>query len=244
MDKYIVNNDFLQSINLITSKMIKHLFDKKDNHLFSPISFYMTLGLLLEGASSDVYKELVSFLDIDYSKIRESLISALRLCNYKNESGEVELHNGLFVNSDICIYDDFIRRTKEYMLELFKVKSLYLDKEKIILWINNYTKGLLKLSKDNFKIDRKTCILILSTLYYKENWAKPFTHTLKDKFYLINGQVTCDFMEHNIFSLYKETEDYLVVCDNLENDNTITYIMPKKEINVSIDEITKDLKQG
>lgn len=228
-----IDNNNLQEFTTVLSNK---LFKEKINYIFSPISLYMALSMLTEGASGETYNELSTLLG--YSTLEENQKQMALIYNhnyYKNDDGCLRMANSIWIKDGFSVNDDYINiLSSKYFAESYQTSFDDKGKDNIINWINNYTNNFLNLTKDNYQIDSNTAVLLLNTIYFDNKWATEFktSNTYEDNYYLNNETVQVKYMKHKVSSIYSETDKAETITDTFKNYNYIKFILPKEGINV------------
>ncbi|MDE5969513.1 MAG: hypothetical protein K2G74_01620 [Muribaculaceae bacterium] len=162
--------------------------NKGDNFVISPLSAYMDLSMVANGASGKTASEITSILMGDNSTIEEVNTFNKRLAtelSAMDNRAKLKLSNSIWYNSDIQVKPSFLNVNKEYYdalstsLDFTKRESFdVMDK-----WVDDATNGLIK----SFPTRTPFQFAIVNALYFNGKWAYPFDpdDTKDDKF--ING---------------------------------------------------------
>lgn len=248
----VYDESFNQLISDFSTKMIKEIFNESSNEIFSPVSLYFALSMLLEGVSSEkAFYELENLLGKDILDIRTYLKKVFSNNYYSNKNGRTYFANSIWIDKTLDVNNDYTKLLKNHYYATnyhvnFKSK---VAKENIVKWINHYTEDLLNLTPDTYELSSDTALLLINTLYFNNKWQKEFDEnaTVNNSFYTSSGKIiNTPFMMHRIESYYKDTPDYITVVDHFENGNTITYISPKDSfeniLNKNLKEFEEDLE--
>ena len=100
IDNSIRYNDF-EYLNNFMNVTTKELFTKHDNYIYSPISLYMALGMLVQGADEGTQKEILTLLqgNTDYSleTINKYNQAIYNHNYYKNDKGLTKMANSIWI---------------------------------------------------------------------------------------------------------------------------------------------------
>lgn len=233
--------DYVKKVNDTYFKIVNHIYDENVNFVYSPVSLYMTLSMLSEGATGDSYDELARFLNID--SLEESRMVNKKLFKnnyYKNKEGMTRIANSLWIKNDYLVNDEYIKTLeKDYYSETFNIDfTSREDQENVRKWINKNTNNFLGLNKDNYPIDSKLVSMIINTLYFNNKWEDEFkkTNNYYDKF---NNNREVEYMTHSVNSSYYEGDGFKACYDYFKNENKVLYILPNEGEKVS-DYLTLD----
>jgi serpin B len=173
--------------------------------------------MLNEGVEGKTKKELNNF-------IKEKELKDLT--NFK-----IELANSLWI-------DDFVKDTnmlnekyKETILKKYEAFSDCIDLQseeifKINDWINEKTHGLIP-KVFNEPLDNADLILV-NTLYFKDNWLFPFNEIGKKNFSSSNNKnIVTDFISNTDLGSFYESNDAIAFSSPYENGLEFIGILPK-----------------
>ena len=226
-----VSEETVAALQEFTFLMVREVFSEEGkNHVYSPLSLYMALSMLLEGVSDEEAKgELEGLLGLERTQNRVAMKTVYENNFYKNQKGTLKLANSIWFRKDYPVEAEFLRiLAEEYYAEGYQTLFDSEGHQKIIDWINYYTENFLELTKDKFDVPRDTVLLLLNTIYFKNKWKVRFDEDLTrlEAFNAPSGQVTVDFMRHSVDGKFKLYEGYMVGEDYFENNASITYILP------------------
>lgn len=238
IDKNIVASDFnyLQEFSNITSKQ---LFVDEENYIYSPMSLYMALGMLAQGADGITLDNILTLLkgssDKSLDDINKDMANIYNHNYYANKDGMARLANSVWINKEFKIKEDFISKLeKNYFAEAYHTNFDDEGKENIVKWINHYTEDLLKIKKDNYPIDQSTALMLINTVYFDNKWKEEFKekNNYYDDFF---GTTTSnvEYMKHTTSSTYYEYNDCEIFYDYFKNNNRIKFIFPKETSSVN-----------
>lgn len=245
-----IKEEYVDALNLFSVEVAEEVFDRNQNEVFSPISLYMALAMVLEGTTDSLAEyELTNLLKLELDDIRIALNKLYRNNYYSNVFGRAYMANSVWISKNIEVKENYTKELRNnYYTEAYRVDfTSETTKENIVKWINHYTEDLLKLNLSNYQIDNSLAMLLINTIYFNNKWQVEFDKeaTQKALFTLNNKEtVSADFMTHQIETKYKITEDYTLVIDNFENGNTITYLMPNDELFYYRSNLLNNIKEG
>lgn len=232
-------------LNTFTNTLSEKLFIENDNYVFSPISLYMALGMLINGSSGTTQEELQKLLNSGNEMTKEELNENLQIIyrhnQYKNDGGTAKIANSLWIKKGFEVYDDFINAlTTYYNANLYSTLFDETGKNNIAKWINDNTDNMLDMTADKIQVTDYTSLMLINTIYFNNKWKTEFK--TKNNYYDIfygSEESNVEYMKHTINdSEYYDDENIEAVSDYFENGNKIIYFIPK---NITINEIfTKD----
>lgn len=233
--QYSYTTDF--DISTFTSNTSSLLFDNENNYIYSPISLYMVLSMIANGASNNTYNELVNVLNcnsLTLSNLNNSLNKILKNNNFANERGSVLINNSLWINKDSSIYPKYIDDiSNSYCADIYHTSFNNEGINNIVKWINHYTNDFLHIKPSDINIDNNTRISTINSIYFFNKWDTDFK---KSNTYsgLFNEEVETSFMRHTISNRAYINDEVTIVEDRFYNGYTIKYIMPTDSDLVSL----------
>jgi serpin B len=205
--------------------LFKEIIDKNkgENVIFSPLSFYQVLSLVLNGAGGktqeEVFKVLFPDKDLDEQLIKdvnsniEKIITDIESENNGQVDNKVIFNNvnALFHREGISFKDEFKQICTQYNTSYFKLESL----EQVNNYVSEHTNGKIT---DFLQSINNALFMIINALYFKGTWDKKFDESLTTKraFKNSNGTVMVDTM-------YQEYEDGLYYEDEKVQMFSLSY---------------------
>ena len=238
LDKSSISNNIdidskLEKIfNEFAYKNAVDLFLTKDNanKVFSPVSLYLALSMLGEGATEAGLNELKEYMGFNtLDELRESMNVIYQENYYENNLGTSIITNSLWVKEGLSIEEDYLNVLREYYYG--EVYSSNFDNkaiDEIVNYLNHNTNNFLKVKKEDIGIDNDTLMMLINTIYFDNQWKYKFEDISSMEFYAYEETISCDFIAHTITSKVYENEKYTMVTDYFENDNTISYYLPNQ----------------
>ena len=185
------------------------LLDGKANRNYSPISLYLALAMLTEGAHGVTKAELLKLLGCEsIEQLRGVVAGMLETLSIDEEQSTLELHNSLWMAQSInglpvAFYDTFLGALKDtYQSEANTVEFGSQSASKQIAdWVVERTRGKIKLDTGAFQFDPSTVAVLINTIYLKDNWAETFSESSTEPgdFFGLNAEgqpetMTVDYM--------------------------------------------------
>ena len=199
----------------LQDNLFKEIIDenKGENVIFSPLSLYQVLSLVLNGAGGktreEVFKVLFPDKDLDEQLIKdvnsniEKIIADIESENNGQVDNKVIFNNvnALFHQEGISFKDEFKQICTQYNTSYFKLESL----EQVNNYVSEHTNGKIT---DFLQSINGILFMIINALYFKGYWEQKFDESLTTKrpFKNSNGTVMVDTM-------YQEYEDGLYYED-------------------------------
>lgn len=170
-----------------TAELFKNI-DEGDNRLLSPLSIYLALSMLTNGARDNTLSELESVLGmLNYELNSYCYYLATQL---ENKDAKAIIANSIWINNDSPFSADtnFLNtNAMYYKAEIYRDAFSHKRAVKNInAWVNNNTQGLI--SKITDSIDPLTVMMLINTLYFDSKWQREYNSYTKYPFNSDNGQ--------------------------------------------------------
>ena len=239
--------------------LFKEIIDEKkgENVMFSPLSLYQVISLVLNGASGktreEIFKVLFPDKDLNEQLIKdinsniEKIVTDLKpepednigdvkaeflMAEYYNTDNRVTFNNAnaLFYREGISFKDKFKEVCTQYNTSYLKLESA----EQVNNYVSNHTNGKIKNIIDS--IDNIRLFMIINALYFKGSWDEKFyeSATKKRAFKNPNGIVMVDTMYQNYeYGLYYEDEKVQMISLHYRSYNIpykMTIILPNEKL--------------
>ena len=175
----------------LQDRVFKEIIDenKGKNVIFSPLSFYQVLSLVLNGAGGKTREENFKVLfpdkDLDEQLIKdvnsniEKIITDIESENNGQADNKVIFNNvnALFHLEGISFKDEFKQICNQYNSSYFKLESV----EQVNNYVSEHTNGKITNFIDSIA---NIIFMILNALYFKGSWDKKFDESLTKKEHL------------------------------------------------------------
>lgn len=161
------------------------LLDGKSNRNFSPISLYLALAMLTEGANGVTKAELLKLLGCESTEqLRGVVAGMLETLSIDEDKSTLDIHNSLWMTKDINglpveFRDSFLSElANTYRSEANTVKFGEQDASRQIAdWVKAQTRGKIDLDDGAFRFNPSTVAVLINTIYLKDSWAETFSET-------------------------------------------------------------------
>ena len=222
------------------------VFLTSENTVYSPLSAYVALSLLLEAAAGDTELALESVLGIqDRLELREASNQVFIDTYYQDEvsingnmvtRAQSQMANGVFVRDDISVNQDYLfRLAGDYFAEVFHTAFDDAGKEAIAGWLNQRTRQFLSMQPSDLSMNQETVLSLFNTLYLKTNWLNAFTPVAQRGTFTNSMN---DTIVNDITYMQKETQDTLFIdqpnftlgVDEAYGDYRVVYVLPKGDL--------------
>lgn len=205
-------------INALGFSLIDSL-PSDENVFVSPVSLYMALSMLYNGAAGETKEEIAEVLGMaeistdDLSSANASLISILE----KTDSEiDVSIANSIWMNDTYNFNQEFINRSQDYFLA--EVEEIDVSKgssfKKVNQWVSDATNNLITEIIEE-QPDEDLVAMLINALYFKGAWSNEFDeeNTTDEDFYLNDETVDSvqmmqqiehfEYMENDTFQAVK-----------------------------------------
>ncbi len=216
----------------------------EENTAVSPLSVYIALLMLTEGAAGDTRAELLKALHLSsVDDARTWFKNVLEDVLKVEEPARTSIANSIWVQNGFPVNKNYVDILEKYYLAETKHVDFKNDPvgaaDAINEWVRNKTYGLIKQIIDPSSIDDMTRIILVNTIYFYANWTKPFQEIVPGEFHSPKGDVTVDYLKGRMGVYLLETPDYTAVALSYKGtDIKFVVIMPNHD---NLKEFVKNL---
>ncbi|WP_195891955.1 serpin family protein [Neobacillus dielmonensis] len=192
--------------------------NKNGNTLISPVSLFMALSMVYNGADGETKEEMGKVLQsagIDSIEMNKANASLMSLLQRNSKQININMANSIWLNNRFHFQTEFADNSKEYYHA--KIQEInVMDKQspkRINDWVNKTTNRRIKKMVESPLAPDLVAILI-NAIYFKGDWKYEFNErqTEKRTFHLTDGATKkVPLMELNEKLPYLETEDFQAV---------------------------------
>jgi serpin B len=169
------------------TSLTQELLESEDNEVYSPLSLYLALSMLLPATSETTHDELLEGLSISSTEnFEENIQPLLKKNNILDDEEDYAslLTNSIWLQNDRDDYDEEILEALENryqaMHQFTDFKNEEATKEMIEAFIDEQTNGFIQ--ELDLNIDSSTTLLLLNTLYFKDQWQEQFKQETEFEF--------------------------------------------------------------
>ena len=216
------------------TSLTQELLESEDNEVYSPLSLYLALSMLLPATSETTHDELLEGLSISSTEnFEENIQPLLKKNNVLDDEEDYAslLTNSIWLQNDRDDYDEEILEVLENryqaMHQFTDFKNEEKTKELIEAFIDAQTNGFIQ--ELDLNIDSNTVLLLLNTLYFKDQWQEQFKQetefeftTKDDKTIEVKG-----VMKKFENPKYYVEDDLEMVMIPFRNGNQMLFIKPE-----------------
>jgi len=242
-DKYF---ELVEKTQGISGEMLKYytnlsgevLVNGDENTVLSPLNTYIAFAMLAETAEGNTRQQILDMLCAsDIESLRKN-VKALWESNYV----DIPILKSLLANS-LWLNDSykFNEKTLKLIADNYYASSFRgtpgneAFNNALKKWTNENTGNLLTEYTENLNMDPSTVMAILSTIYYKASWEKPFSEysTTSETFHGAKGDTTVQMMHNSDMTSYAETDKFIVIKIDLAESGNMFFYLPKEGVNVN-----------
>lgn len=235
-----MTDDIAMSYRKFSADVFSSSYDG-DNSLVSPLSLYLAIAMITQGAKEETKAELYSLFNLNDE---EAADTALYL--YKRYSGEaafkkiMNVANSIWIKEkeDFVVQQDFLDVNADYFgTEIYKSDFSYKAVDDINDWVKVRTGG--KIKKVINEIAESVMMYLINTVSLEAKWVNDFKKYSSLDFTDANGnEKKVDSMNRTLSSYY-DSGNALAFSYELEGGLAFMGILP----NESIDEYTFDSEE-
>ena len=230
------------------------------NQNLSPISVYLALAMVAEGASGDTQAELLKLLGCkDLKELRGICGAMLETLSVDEKNSTLDMHNSLWMSE--TINGETVTFRPEYLntlSETYRSEANVVEfgsqsaATQIAEWINRHTRGKINISPGALNFDPSTLAVLINTIYLKDGWSEAFDpmSTEPDTFYAYDGELTADYMRRfDRNATVRFGDGWMAYRVYLNRVGYVTFVLPDEGISLdkllgTPDAVGKLLRQG
>ena len=209
------------------------LLSGEDNVIVSPANLYLALAMLSETTDGDSRAQLLSLLGLDDTAEAQGAGNYIWRNLYgETSTGKTQLASSVWLNENVPYNEETLQvLAEQYLASTFSAPMGDEKTDKAIgEWINENTGDLLQDAAGNIQTKPETVMLLLTTLYFKDQWSSEFwaDATKKDTFTAADGEKqTVDFMHRtDDRAAYYRGENYTVAELNFRGGQSMRFLLP------------------
>lgn len=222
---------YSDEINSLGYGIFDRLKTENDNTFISPMSIYITMAMLVNGADGVSRDELMNTLGIEnYDEWNSTLAEYIR----QSSRADCFIADSVWLGDNIAeadnIENDFTSPLKKYYNS--KVyKNVLFDSgtvKKMNKWVYENTDGMIEKITDGFLPD--TMFALINAIYFEGEWSNAFDkgNTVKEKFFGSSKTETVDMMtsaEVNDYRYFKDDSFAGIELEYKDTDYAMDIIM-------------------
>ncbi len=202
--------------------------DGKSNTLTSPLSAYLALSMVKEGADGNTLDQMSKAMgDIPAEEICALIKSLTTL-----KDTTLNIADSVWVDSEFTPKQSYLDLLKEhYLAEGFNLPLATAEK-KVNTWIEDHTNGLIKNMLGDNALD-DAVMAVVNTVYMKAKWQNEFSEKATHERYFTGGDgkaAKTQFMHKTAYYRVIETGDHIgVVLPYSDGSLEFAALMPKDD---------------
>lgn len=209
------------------------LLSGEDNVIVSPANLYLALAMLSETTDGDSRAQLLSLLGLENTDASRAAGNYVWRNLYgETSTGKTQLASSVWLNENVPYNEETLQvLAEQYLASTFSAPMGDEKTDKAIgEWINENTGDLLQDAAGNIQTKPETVMLLLTTLYFKDQWSSEFwaDATKKDTFTAADGEKqTVDFMHRtDDRAAYYRGENYTVAELGFRGGQSMRFLLP------------------
>lgn len=228
-------NKEVKPLNEFSFSFYDELKKEHENVFFSPLSTYLSLGIISSGAAGSTKMQLDSVLrlskKVGLDRVRGKVDE---MVNRGVGNGKIRLANGCWVDHSVKLKKQFLKEYAERPNS--RVESVDMNAPKSVVdyvnaWANKTTEGTIPNLLSESTITPQTRMILCNSLYMNLPWElafKPrstYRHLFTDQ---NNNESLLKFMFKLGYMEYSYEKDFHLIVRNLgEGDQALCIIVPK-----------------
>ena len=236
------------------------LLSGTQNRNLSPISVYLALAMVAEGAQGDTQAELLALLGCkDLAELSGVCGAMLEQFSIDEEHSTLDLKNSLWMTDSIAgqpvsFRPEYLSTLAETYRSEANVVAFGTESasRQIAEWINRHTRGKINVDPKALQFSPSTVAVLINTIYLKDGWVDAFdgSRTEPGTFYAYDGEMTVDYMHRfDRNSVVRFGDGWMAYRVYLARIGYVTFVLPDEGIPLekllgSPDAIDKLLHKG
>ena len=220
-----------------TEQTARALLSGEKNTIVSPANLYLALAMLSETTDGESRAQLLNLLGLDDTAAAQSAGNYIWRNLYgETSTGKTTLASSVWLSDSVPYNEETLTTlAQQYLASTFSAPMGAEKTNKAIAeWINENTGGLLEDAAGNIKTKPETVMLLLTTLYFKDQWSDEFweSATRQDVFTSADGaQQTVDFMHlTQDRDAYLRGENYTVAQLRFRGGQAMRFLLPDEGV--------------
>ncbi|ADD09104.1 serpin family protein [Candidatus Aciduliprofundum boonei] len=245
-----VNEENLRNVALASGNfglaLFSQIFNVSNNTVISPLSIWLALAMLYEGARGNTAEEMrnVMYLPRNRTILEENIHWFLENFENHTENYTLSIANALWAQEGLDINKDYVQILQDYYNAYFQYLNFRnAEKARNIInsWVENYTNGKIKNLLPQGSITPETIAVLTNAIYFRAIWRYIFREweISSGSFYTSKGKVTVDMMHMYQNLRYTEDKDAQILELPYRNCSlSMLIVLPKHgALNINIDKI-------
>ena len=215
------------------------LLDGTQNRNLSPVSVYLALAMVAEGAKGQTQADMLKLLGCKTPEELRGVCGAmLETLSIDSEDATLAIADSIWMadRADALTFrENYLKVLAEtYRSEANAVRFGTADAAKQIAdWITEHTRGKITLSPDDMHFDIDTVAVLINTIYLKDAWRDEFYEgaTESGTFAGLDGEQTVDYMHrYDSDSAITKGDGYLRYSLPLLRVGRMVFVLPDEGV--------------
>lgn len=217
--------------------------DEKGNIFISPMSLFMALSMVYNGADGETKEEIAKVLHVEGMGVSElNKANASLMSKLHSHSKQIQLNvaNSIWLNDEFHFQTDFAQSNSDYFNAEIQEITINDRKspQKINAWVKKSTNGKIDKIVDE-SLEADLVAMLINAIYFKGDWTHKFDkeQTQKQSFHLKDGTTKdVSLMALNENLAYFETDKFQAVSLPYGDEAMSMKVFLPKE-NYSVEEL-------
>lgn len=192
--------------------------DESGNIFISPVSLFMALSMVYNGADGKTKEEIAAVLQaegIEVDELNQANASLMSIMNDDSRQVQLDVGNSIWLNEQFHFQDDFAENSKNYFHA--EIQEIDVDDDKSADNINDWVKEATndKISEiADAPLDSNMVAMLINAIYFQGTWTHTFdeNETEDQAFHLDDGSTKdVPLMKLKEDLMYMENDDFQAV---------------------------------
>ncbi len=206
------------------------LTSDKTNETFSPLSLYLALSMVTQGAGGTTSDEFMDVLNAKNTAALAREATELLALNHDDESGVLNIANSIWLDRAFDVKEGYQKRLEQdYNAAAEKVNMRDAnDLKRISSWIAARTNDLIQVSFE----PSDSVMKLVNTVYFKSKWmnAFPLENTIDAPFYLGgDDKVMVPAMRQTLHGSYVKNDLFEGASLYFKDGSRLRIMLPQKD---------------
>ncbi len=246
LTKQNLKNVALASDNFALT-LLTRILDPGQNTIISPLSIWLALAMLYEGARGITAQEMRNAMYLPENKtiLGENIHYFLEKFENHTDNYTLSIADALWAQKGFDINPGYVKILEDYYDAYFKLlnfkNSPERSREIINSWVENRTYEKIKDLLPPHSITPNTVAVLTNAIYFQAAWMYAFNKSLttRDFFYTPQGRISVDMMHMSGDFRYTEDKDTQILELPYRDSNlSMLVVLPKGEyMNITLNKV-------
>ena len=207
----------------------------EENRVCSPLNIYMALSMLAAVTDGASQQQILDLLGSDSLEALQKQAAQLWTENSWDDGVVTStLANSLWLRDGYAYHSETLQKlADEFYASAFSGEMGSAEYDNMLRgWINDNTGGLLTEQADGLKMDAKTVLALVSTIYFSAPWRDEFYEAAntQDTFHAPSGDMTTTFMHRSQSGTVYYGDGFMATGISLRNSGTMWLLKPDEGV--------------